>query len=159
MKKISITAALLLLAITAFCQQEENGTIYIKHPYIDVVNQANKDYLANNFTTIPNYYADSAKWWVSGLPAFIPIADAVKMWKSDFDKFSDIKQTPMGYPDFLHYTKENAMIVQSWWIWSGNSKKTGEVIKVPMVMFDEFNADGKISREYIYGDFSKMAMQ
>lgn len=47
------------------------------------------------------------------------------------------------------------MVVQSWWTWSGKSKKTGEMLKIPMVMFDEFNKDGKISKEYIFGDFSK----
>jgi hypothetical protein len=31
--------------------------------------------------------------------------------------------------------------------------------KFSMVMFDEFNADGKISLEYIFGDFSKTAME
>jgi hypothetical protein len=87
---------------------------------------------------------------------FIPIADAIKMWKSDFDNFDDINEAPMGYPDFLHYKKDNTMIVQSWWTWSGKSKKSGQVVKVPMVMFDEFNADGKIAREYIFGDFSKL---
>jgi hypothetical protein len=124
-----------------------------------VVNNANKDYVANNFTTTQNYYADTATWWISGMPDFIPLAEAVKMWKSDFDKFDDISQVQFGYPDFLHYKKDNTMIVQSWWTWSGKSKKTGEVIKVPMVMFDEFNMDGKISREYIFGDFSKMAAE
>ena len=48
------------------------------------------------------------------------------------------------------------MYVQSWWTWSGKSKKTGEVLKVPMVVFDAFNTDGKIVNEGIYGDFSKM---
>ena len=87
---------------------------------------------------------------------FIPLSDAVKQWKNDFEKFDDINQTPMGYPDFLHYIKDDAQIVQSWWIWSGKSKKTGEVVKVRMVQFDEFNKDGKIGKEYIFGDFSKM---
>ncbi len=150
-----MTAVLFLTVITAFCQQETNGTIYIKHPYIDVVMKANQDYVANNFTTTKNYYADSAKWWVSGMKDFIPLADAVTMWKSDFEKFDDVKQVQVGYPDFLHYKKDNNMAVQSWWTWSGKSKKSGEVVSVSMVMFDEFNTDGKIIREYIYGDFSK----
>ena len=158
MKKIILlTATLFFFAITAFCQQDEsNGTIYIKHPYIEVVLNANKDYVANNFSTINNYYSDTARWWSSGMEKFIPIADAEKMWKSDFDKFDNIQQEQVGYPDYLHYKKENAMIVQSWWNWTAKSKKTGDQIKIPMVMFDEFNADGKIVREYIYGDFSKM---
>lgn len=156
MKKILFTTALFLFGIAAFCQKEEtNGTIYIKHPYIDVVMNANKDYVANNFSTTKNYYADTAKWWISGMEDFIPLADAVKMWQSDFEKFDEVNQEQFGYPDFLHYKKDNTMVVQSWWIWSGKSKKTGEVVKVRMVMFDEFNTDGKISREYIFGDFSK----
>jgi hypothetical protein len=96
-------------------------------------------------------------WWISGMSKFVPLEEALKLWKGDFDKFDEIKQVPNGYPDFLHYVKDNAMIVQSWWTWSGKSKKTGEVTNVRMVMFDEFNVDGKITREYIFGDFSKLA--
>ncbi|MEO6905893.1 MAG: nuclear transport factor 2 family protein [Ginsengibacter sp.] len=156
MKKILLTAALFLFGMTAFCQQEENGTIYIKHPYIDVVNNATKAYEAQDWATLNTIYSDTAKWWASGMEKFIPIADAEKMWHSDFVKFDNIKQTPQGYPDYLHYKKDNSMYVQSWWTWTGKSKKTGEIIKAPMVVFDEFNTDGKIVLEMIYGDFSKM---
>ncbi|MEO6681782.1 MAG: nuclear transport factor 2 family protein [Ginsengibacter sp.] len=157
MKKIMLTAALFLLGASAFCQTEEkNGTIYIKHPYIDMVMNANKDYANGDFSTITKYYADSAKWWASGMGDFIPLAEAVKMWKSDFEKFDDIKQVQFGYPDFLSYKKDNSMVVQSWWKWSGKSKKTGEMVETLMVMFDDFNKDGKIIREYIFGDFSKL---
>ena len=156
MKRIIVTLSLFLIGIAAFSQQEENGTIYIKHPYIDVVNNATKAYLAKDLATLKTIYSDTAKWWASGMEKFIPIADAMKSWIGDFDKYDDIKQTPVGYPDYLHYIKDNSMIVQSWWNWSVKSKKTGKVMTAPMVVFDEFNADGKIVREYIYGDFSKM---
>jgi hypothetical protein len=156
MKKMMITAALFLLGITAFCQQEENGTIYIKHAYIDVVNNTTKAYEAQDWAAVKDLYSDTAKWWSSGMEKFIPIADAMSLWKSDFVHFDDVKQVPQGYPDYLHYKKEDAQIVQSWWTWIGKSKKSGEIIKVPMVVFDEFNNDGKIVREYIYGDFSKI---
>ena len=156
MKRIIVTISLFLIGITAFSQQEENGTLYIKHPYIDVVNNATAAYLAKDLATLKTIYSDTARWWASGMEKFIPIADAMKMWMGDFDKFDDIKQTPVGYPDYLHYVKDNSMIVQSWWNWSVKSKKTGKVMSAPMVVFDEFNTDGKIVREYIYGDFSKI---
>ncbi len=57
---------------------------------------------------------------------------------------------------FLYKKSSVDMTVQSWWTWVGKSKKTGEVVKIPMVIFDDFNKDGKIIRELIYGDFSKM---
>lgn len=145
-----------LLTVAAFCQEETNGTIYIKHPYIDVVNNAGKAYEAKDLATLKTMYSDTAMWWASGMEKFIPIADAMKIWSSDFDKYDDIKQAQFGYPDYLQYKKDDSKVVQSWWTWIGKSKKTGEVVKIPMVMFDDFNTDGKIVREYIYGDFSKM---
>lgn len=159
MKKIFLSIVLIFLGITSFCQQEENGTIYIKHPYIDIVSQAAKGYENQDWASLKNLYADTAKWWASGMDNFIPIADAFKSWMKDFEHFDDIKQITQGYPDYLHYKKGDAKIVQSWWIWTGKSKETDEVVKIPMVIFDEFNADGKISLEYIYGDFSKMSDQ
>lgn len=158
MKKIIfLIATLFLFGLTAFCQQEEtNGTLYIKHPYIDVVNHAGTAYENQDLAALKSMYSDTAKWWASGMDKFIPIADAMESWMKDFDKYDNIKQVPQGYPDYLHYKKDNSMVVQSWWTWTGKSKKTGEVLKIPMVMFDEFNTDGKIVREYIYGDFSKM---
>lgn len=154
MKKLVIMAVLFLVGITAFAQEETNGTIYIKHPYIDVVNNAVKDYMAGDFMALQKNYADSAMYWQPGMEKFAPFKDAIKRWTNDQNYFTDFKLTQVGYPDFLHYKKEDVKVVQSWWNWSAKSKKTGEVIKVPMVMFDEFNDEGKIVRQYIYGDFS-----
>ena len=160
MKKILITAALFLFGITAFCQKEEkNGTIYIKHPYIEVVNQAVKAYLAKDDAANKQIYADTARFWASGMPKSIGIADAIKMWDADFDYYDDIKVTVVGYPDYLHYIDKDQKYVQSWWKWSGKSKKTGEVITIDYVQVDEFNNNGKIVREGLYGDFSKMVKE
>jgi hypothetical protein len=156
MKKVIVTAVLFLSGITAFCQSEENGTIYIKHPNIDAVNATTKAYLAKDMASLRSMYSDTAKWWSSGMKQAIPIADAMKMWMTDFDYYDNVNQVPQGYPDYLEYKKDNAKVVQSWWTWTGKSKKTGEVLKIPVVIFDEFNNDGKIVREVMYGDFSKM---
>lgn len=156
MKKVILAACLSLLGVAAFCQQEENGTIYIKHPNIDAVNNAAKAYMAKDNAANKMIYSDTAKYWASGMEKFIPIADAMEMWVKDFDYFDDISMTTFGYPDYLHYKKDDTKVVQSWWTWSGKSKKTGEVVKVPIVMFDDFNNDGKIIRETVYGDFSKL---
>lgn len=154
MKKLMLTAALFLFGIAAFCQEETNGTIYINHPYIDVVTNGVKNYMAGNFKELQKSYADTAMYWQPGMEKFAPFTDAIKMWTNDQNYLTDIKMTQVGYPDFLHYKKEDVKIVQSWWNWSAKSKATGEVITVPMVMFDEFNDDGKIVRQYVYGDFS-----
>ena len=156
MKKFLVTTSLLLTAIISFAQEEKNGTIYIEHPYINIVNSAIKAYLAKDDAANAKIYADTAKFWVSGMDKPMAIADAIKMWDTDFDYYSDIQLTTVGYPDYLHYLDKDYKTVQSWWTWYGKSKKTGEVIKISFVQFDNFNSAGKIDFESLYGDFSKM---
>ena len=64
-------------------------------------------------------------------------------------KYDDLNVTPVGYPDYLHYIDKDQKYVQSWWKWSGKSKKTGEVFTIHFVQFDQFNNDGKIDFEEI----------
>ena len=82
MKKIIVTTGLFLIGLSAFCQQEENGTIYIKHPNIDAVNKMQAAYLAKDVASLKTAYSDTARFWASGMEKFIPIADAMKMWMS-----------------------------------------------------------------------------
>ncbi|CAN5561738.1 hypothetical protein BH10BAC3_BH10BAC3_06380 [soil metagenome] len=159
MKKIIVSASLLFFAVAAFSQEKKNGAIYIEHPYIKVVNSAIAAYLKKDDAANFKIYADTAKVWVSGMPKFIDIKEAVKMWDSDFDYYDSVTINPVGYPDYLAYDKESAKVVQSWWRWTGKSKKTGETVKIDFVQFDDFNSAGKIEREMIYGDFSKMVKE
>jgi ketosteroid isomerase-like protein len=155
MRKFLVTLALSLAANASFCQQEENGIIYIKHPNIDAVHKTTKAYLQKDMATLKSLYSDTAKWWASGMQRNIPIAEAMKLWMTDFDMFDSINIRQTGYPDYLHYKDQDAKVVQSWWTMSGKSKKTGEVIRIPIFQLDDFNSDGKIVHESIYGDFSK----
>ena len=157
MKKIFLTAGLFLAVLAGFSQKEEtNGTIYIKHPYIDVVNKSVQAYLTKDVAANTAIFADTARFWVSGMTKPVPIADAFKMWVSDFDYYDSIKVRGVGYPDYLAYKDQDAKVVQSWWTWYGKSKKTGVMVRIDFVQFDIFNKNGKIDFETIYGDFSKM---
>ena len=160
MRTIILIGFLFFSAAKGFSQAPvENGIIYITHPYIDVVNKSIKAYLEKDMATNTEIFADTAKFWVSGMEKPIPIADAFKEWATDFDYYDSITVKPFGYPDYLAYEKENAKVVQSWWRWTGKSKKTGETIKIDFVQFDDFNSAGKIERELIYGDFSKIVKE
>lgn len=157
MKNIITTIALFLFVATAFCQKEvKNGTIYMKHANITSVENSIKAYLAKDIAANGKIFSDTAKFWSSGMEKSIPIEVALKMWASDFDFYDDIKLTAVGYPDYLHYLDKDQKYVQSWWTWSGKSKKTGVVLTIACVQFDQFDAAGKITQESIYGDFSKM---
>jgi hypothetical protein len=158
MKTLLIVCILAIFCIPLRAQQpEKNGTIYIKHPYITAVENATKAYLKNDQAANAKLYSDTAKYWASGMENFVPIKEAFKMWRSDFDKFDSINVKPVGYPDYLEYTRDNFSVVQSWWTWSGISKKTGRKFSISMVLFDFFNKDGKIVNETNYGDWSTLA--
>jgi len=154
-KNIFTITGLLLFGIASFSQQK-NGTIYIKHPNIDAVNKSIETYLHRDADANAKFYSDTAKFWVSGMEKPIGIKEAIPMFMSDFDYYDSIQLKPNGYPDYLEYDKDNSKVVQSWWTWSGKSKKTGELVKIPVAQFDDFNKDGKIVFESLYGDFSKM---
>lgn len=157
MRKIILTATVFLFAIAGFSQAEEkNGVIYIKHPYIDVVMKSSKAYAANDIATNKTLFSDTARFGVTGMPKMIKIDEAFKMWSNHFKLYDSIKVTQSGYPDYLHYVDGDAKVVQSWWYWSGISKKTGEKLRIFFVQFNAFNNDGKIVDETLYGDFSKM---
>ena len=157
MKKIILSLSLFLIAGIAFSQDTKtNGTIYITHPNIDVVLKSVDAYIKRDMVSNASYFSDTAKFWASGMTKSMPIRDAIKMWDGDFDFYTDIKLIPVGYPDYLSYDKDNEKVVQSWWTWSGKSIKTGKELRIDCVQFDDFNADGKIRFESIYGDFSKM---
>ena len=157
MRKMILSLALLLSGVVCLSQtQKENGTIYINHPYIDIVNISMKAYLDKNIAANTKIFADTAKIWISGMEKPMPAADVLKDWVTDFDFYKDIKVQKVGYPDFLHYQDEDQKYVQSWWQWIGTSIKSGEVVKIDFVQFDRFNSAGKIDRESLYGDFSKL---
>jgi len=156
MRRIILTASLFIIVFTAFSQEEKNGTIYIKHPYIQVIEKCNKAYLSNDITTVKQYFSDTARFIVSGMTKRIPIADALKMWGDDYNYYDSIRILTVGYPDYLHYIDADQKIVQSWGTWYGKSKKTGNTLRIDFVQFDNFNNDGKITSESLYGDFSQM---
>lgn len=157
MKKFILTASLVIfVAMIAFCQKEEkNGTTYIKHPYIDVVMKTMDNYRQNKNSMSNMYYADTAKFWESGMDKPISMMDASKALDQHFMDFDNIMVKQVGYPDYLHYIDQDSKIVQSWWTWSGKSKKTGEVVNIDFVMFNMFNKAGKIVFESLYGNFPK----
>jgi len=156
MRRIILTAFQFIIVFTAFSQEEKNGTIYIKHPYIQVVEKCNKAYLSNDISTVKQFLSDTARFIVSGMSKAIPIADALKMWGDDYSYYDSIRILTVGYPDYLHYIDADQKVVQSWGTWYGKSKKTGNTLRIDFVQFDNFNNDGKITFESLYGDFSQM---
>jgi opacity protein-like surface antigen len=151
MKKL-LLAALMACSVSAFAQTaEKNGTIYKKHPLIDVSNSLGTLYAKGDAEGLAKLYADSAKFYGPGSDKAVTLAQEKEFWKQVFNEWTDIKITTQGYPDGLDYTKEG-FTVQSWFSFSATNKKTQKTAKTNMVSFLSFNKDGKITSDLIYYD-------
>jgi hypothetical protein len=151
MKKLLI-AVFTLLACNAFAQgPQKNGTIFKDHPYITIVNNSNDLFLKQDWDGMAKLYADTAKFYDPSSTKGISLTDEKKGWADIYNGWEQISVTKQGYPDGLQYDKD-PFTVQSWWAITAVNKKTKKTAKVYMVMFDEFNKDGKIARELSYYD-------
>ena len=104
MKSIVAGFCLLLISTTGFSQKpERNGDIFIKHPYIEIVNKTNMAYLANDTTANRTFYADTARFWASGMTKSVSYPENLKHWTDDFSYYDSVRLVPTGYPDYLAY--------------------------------------------------------
>jgi len=71
------------------------------------------------------------------------------------NNWNDLKMTESQPPVALEYS-DGALVVQSWWTISLINKKTGKKATVDMVLFDEFNKEGKIVNQRQYYDPNQM---
>jgi ketosteroid isomerase-like protein len=131
---------------------QENGKIYINHPYIITVRKLINAYCAKNAVTLAEFFSPDAyftnstmKWGESA-----DLAARKKEWESDFAKNDKIKMRQVGYPDCMYYAKNDSYVVYSWWVWSGISKATGKKTEFPVMISHSFDKEGKIVSEEAY---------
>jgi len=131
---------------------QENGKIYINHPYIITVRKLANAYCAKNLTAMTEFYSPDAtfsnstmKWGESD-----DLTKHKKDLEGQFERSDNIKMKQVGYPDCIYYAKGDVYVVYSWWVWSGISKKDGKKVEFPLMLADSFNKDGKIVSEEAY---------
>ncbi len=152
--KTMITLVLIITTSIVFAQKKAtNGTIYIDHPAIKVIEEMTKAMVAGDEKKVATYLADDFKSY-NGVSvnkndkgqdkaAFLK---NVGFWKEAFDYFS-ITTTTGTYPDALEYKKDNdkdEVWVQTWDDLKGMHKKTGVKINMPIHRMFLLNKDNKI---------------
>ena len=163
MKKLLLI--ILICSNVAIAQKKvKNGVIYKEHPYIEAVKQLAALYEKGDADAMAKFYADSAlaygmtrynvdtsKVAQLSVPPGKSLAGVKAGWQNIFDNWEQIKMRPIGTPDGLAYDNQPFM-VQSWWLLTLVNKKTKKVAKVEMVLFDQFNKDGKIAIQIEFYD-------
>lgn len=160
MKKLLI--ALLFISNVAFAQKtSQSGIIYTKHSDIEVVRKLAALYEKGDADGMARFYDDKAQFigmgrYVTGTtPRSRTLTEAREGWQNVINNWNDLKMTESQPPVALEYS-DGALVVQSWWTISLINKKTGKKATVDMVLFDEFNKEGKIVNQRQYYDPNQM---
>ncbi len=125
----------MLLPFVGFSQKKENGTIYIEHPAIDIVDAFTKAMVKGDTAAMAELMTDDFKAYdaVPSTPyskgddkaSYLAMAS---FWFNNLDYYS-IEAMGDSYPDAFEYLKDpsddNAVTVESWDILKGVHKTTG----------------------------------
>lgn len=151
MKKIILVIALMTSFITI--AQKKNGTVYIEHPAIDVVNSFTQAFVEGDTVKLASLLTDDFKNYngVSTNPSDKGTDKAryVKnsyRWFDELDYFS-ISDYPGAYPDAIEYKEDNKdgeIWVQTWDLLKGVHKETGVKFTSPIHRLIVVTKDNKI---------------
>lgn len=125
----------MILPIIGFGQKKTNGTIFIDHPAINVVEEFTKAMVKGDTTAMGKLMASDFKFYNpvtatpfdegTGKSAYLRMA---MNWHNQLDYYS-IKTMKGAYPDAFEYAKDpsdnNAVTVDTWDELKGVHKKTG----------------------------------
>ena len=126
--KIKLTLLTLALCTGLFAQKKKNGTIYIEHPAIDVVNQMYEAVNTKDSLKLASLIADDFKGY-SGDEMNKDAEAATKeeflqnvsAWQT-YNRYFTINQSDNGYPDAVEYKDETFSSVTWVYAWE---KMTG----------------------------------
>ncbi len=132
-------------------ETNKNGEIYINHPYITTVRKGVNAFVAKDFESMGSYFAPKAEIAFSSMkPGQSMNLEEYKKYLSDRylnDEIQyDVEQ--VGYPDCLHYEKDDVWVVFSWW--NIIVKKDGEKHVLPIMLSHNFNDEGEIVFLQVY---------
>lgn len=157
------TKILLLMMLIGFIStaQKKNGTIYIDHPAITVVEDMTKAFVQGDTEKVASYLADDFKAYngnntnpnAKGTDKE-SFSKSAKGWNDALDYFS-ITRSPGAYPDALEYkddNQKNVIWVQSWEDLKGVHKKTGVKINQPIHRLYVVNKNNKIQTIITYNN-------
>ena len=149
-----MTLLLVASTVVVFAQKKKNGTVYIDHPAIDVINQMYDAVNTNNLEVLNNLISDDFKGvWGDEMnkdrePAtkkqFI---DNIDSWNTK-NRYYSLKSGKNAYPDAIKYNDENfkdVTLVYCWEAISGVGGMTG--VKFSQRRHTQYavNSDNKIS--------------
>lgn len=161
MKKVILMLAFSFAGTLLFAQKKENGTIYIDHPAIKIIDEFEKATVAGDSAKIAGFLTEDFKSYHGTTTTLSKAAtgkadyvNTMLHYSRDLDYFT-IDSIPGSYPDALYYKKDNKegdMVIQNWIMIKGVHKTTGVKIDAAAHRIYYLTKDNKIKRIISYSN-------
>jgi len=147
---------MMMFTIIMFPQKKKNGTIYVDHPSIKMVEEMQQAYVKGDTIKVASYLAEDFK----AFDGMSTDPDDEGMTKSQFVRSSAGWQNNVdylsisrsgGYPDALEY-KDSGLWIQTWDMLKGVHKSTGVKLSMPIHRMFRINKENKIDMVITYDD-------
>ncbi len=161
MKRALLLIGITLLGTITFAQKQTNGSLYIEHPAIKIINDFEKATVAGDSAKIASFLTDNFKFY-NGTTTNLtsPFTDKATFlntalhYSRDLDYFA-IEPIPGSYPDALEYKKDNKdgdVVVQNWIMIKGVHKATGVKLDAAAHRIYYITKDNKIKTIISYSN-------
>jgi limonene-1,2-epoxide hydrolase len=157
MKKTVVFALACLSTFGMYSQKKTNGTIYIEHPAITVVENFHKAFVSGDVDKVSTYVTADFKSFDTSDNS--PVArdkaallKEVANWRDNYE-YTSLTRSKGAYPDALEYKEDlqkGEVWVQTWEILKGNHKQTGVKIDMPIHRAYILTKDLKIKTQIVY---------
>lgn len=147
--------------VVLYSQKKKNGTIYVEHPAIDVVEAFHKAFIDGDAEKVGSFLADDYKWWngtstnKDSKPGTKEDAMENTTWWSKNIDYLSFERSGEAYPDAIEYKDEDqkdVVWVQTWNDLKGVHKKTGVKVSTPVHRLYVVNGDNKIQTVINYSN-------
>lgn len=161
--KSKVIILLMLISVLSYSQTKKNGTVFIEHPAIIMVEAMQKAYIAGDSEKTGSFLADNFRFFdgtnTDKDAEGIPKEDFLKWteWNKENIAYGSIERQEGAYPDAIEY-KESGTWVQTWDIQRGIHNKTGVKMDRPVHTLFLINDSNKISTmiEYASNPFRQI---
>lgn len=152
---------MVMISFISFSQKKTNGTIYVEHPAIAVVEAMTKAFANGDVDKVASYLTDDFREFNGNSNRTnakgndkTAFSKSAKGWHDSLDYFS-IERSKGAYPDALEYKDEDQkdmVWVQTWEDLKGIHKKTGVKVSSPMHRLFTLDKNNKIKRIITYSN-------
>ncbi|PCI36184.1 MAG: hypothetical protein COB60_00240 [Flavobacteriaceae bacterium] len=151
MRKNVILAMVLSIALVSYSQKKKNGTVYVDHPSITIVEEMQQAFISGDVVKLSNYLADDFKLWdgnsTNSDDKGVDKETFLKRstyWSENFSYLS-LGRHGKAYPDAIEYSDDAGLWVQTWDVLKGVHTKTGSKVNMPIHRLFRFDKNNKIA--------------